>query len=127
MEQTEESIYTRVGGMSTFYQLAQAFYEGVEKDTVLRPLYPESLEEPRLHLALFLAQFFGGPTDYSQRRGHPRLRARHLPFKIGRAERDAWVKHMLAALDTVEMPDSAHAEMKDYFERAATFLINQLD
>jgi hemoglobin len=124
-ESETPSIYDLVGGHEAFFRLVNAFYDLVEQDPVLRPLYPESLDEPRQHLALFLVQFFGGPDIYSQQRGHPRLRARHLQFKIGRAERDAWVKHMTAALDAAEIDEPAHGQMREYFEQAATFLVNE--
>ena len=119
------TIYEQIGGTETFRRLVDAFYGGVENDPVLRHLYPESLKEPREHLALFLAQYFGGPTTYSELRGHPRLRMRHFPFAIGRRERDAWVKHMLAAIDSAGIVEPARTEMREYFENAATFLINQ--
>jgi hemoglobin len=119
------NIHDLVGGYPTFEKLVDHFYDAVEDDPVLRPLYPQSLEAPRLHLALFLSQFFGGPPEYSERRGHPRLRARHLPFVIGRRERDAWVKHMLAAIEATGIEEPARSHMQQYFENAATFLINQ--
>jgi hemoglobin len=119
------SLYDSVGGLETFERLAAAFYAGVEDDPILRHLYPESLEGPRHHLALFLAQYFGGPATYSETRGHPRLRMRHFPFAIGRRERDAWVRHMLAAIDSVAITEPARSQMRKYFEDAATFLINQ--
>jgi hemoglobin len=122
----EPSIYAQVGGMSTFLRLADYFYDQVDTDPVLRPLFvEETLDGPRERLALFLAQFFGGPPNYSLQRGHPMLRARHLPFAIGRRERDAWVGHMLDAIDAVGIAEPARSEMRDYFERAATFLMNQ--
>ena len=119
------NIHDLVGGYATFEKLVNTFYDAVKDDPILRPLYPDSLEEPRLHLALFLSQFFGGPPDYSERRGHPRLRARHLPFVIDRKERDAWVEHMLAAIDATGIEEPARTHMRDYFQEAATFLINQ--
>lgn len=119
------NIYELAGGLPAFERLVDAFYDEVENDAVLRPLYPESLEESRLHLALFLAQFFGGPPEYSMRRGHPRLRARHLPFRIGKRERDAWVTHILAAVDESGIEEPARSHMRNYFQEAATFLINQ--
>jgi len=126
-EADPRSIYEQVGGHETFERLVDAFYAAVETDPVLRPLYPPTLDEPKLHLGLFLSQFFGGPDVYSQRRGHPRLRARHLPFRIGRKERDAWVAHMEAALDASGIPEPACSQMREYFQEAATFLINQLE
>ena len=122
---SSRTLYDFVGGLETFERLVAAFYEGVEHDPVLRPMYPESLDGPREHLALFLAQYFGGPTTYSDTRGHPRLRMRHFPFAIGKRERDAWVSHMLAAVDAVGIAEPARAEMRRYFDDAATFLINQ--
>jgi hemoglobin len=123
MEDT--TIYEQVGGMTTFERLTDNFYDRIEQDPLLRPMFPASLDEPKHRLALFLAQFFGGPETYSEQRGHPRLRARHLPFPIGRQQRDAWVGHMLAAIDAVEIPEPARTQMQRYFQDAATFLINQ--
>lgn len=126
-ESETASVYELAGGHEAFVHLVDAFYDSVEDDPVLRPLYPESLDEPRHHLALFLTQFFGGPDVYSQLRGHPRLRARHLPFRIGHAERDAWVARMQAALDRSGIQEPAYSHMSNYFQEAATFLINQLE
>jgi hemoglobin len=127
-ELESRSIYQQVGGHDTFVRLCDAFYGRVETDPVLRPLYPDgSLDESKEHLALFLSQFFGGPDTYSQLRGHPRLRARHLPFSIGRKERDVWVTHMVASLDESGITEPAYSQIKEYFEEAATFLINRYD
>jgi hemoglobin len=121
----EQTIYDAVGGEETFRRLVDAFYEGVEGDPVLRPLYPEELTESREHLALFLAQYFGGPPRYSQKQGHPRLRMRHLPFAIGPRERDAWLRHMEAAVERVAIPSPAREVMVAYFRRVADFLMNR--
>ncbi len=127
-ELESRSIYQMVGGHATFVRLCDVFYARVETDPVLRPLYPDGpLDESKEHLALFLSQFFGGPDTYSQLRGHPRLRARHLPFVIGRKERDTWVTHMLAALDESGIVEPAYSPIKQYFQEAATFLINRYD
>jgi hemoglobin len=104
-------MFERVGGQAFFDGLIDRFYAGVEDDPVLRPLYPEDLEPGKRHLALFFGQYWGGPTTYSTERGHPRLRARHLPFTVGVPERDAWVRHMLTALDDANMDESDRAEM----------------
>jgi hemoglobin len=125
MRDTGQSIYESVGGQETFDRLVNDFYGRVESDGVLRPIYPDSLDAARQKLALFLAQFFGGPDVYSQRRGHPRLRARHLEFSIGKAERDAWLSHMLAALEATGIKEPARTQMRDYFRDASAFLINQ--
>jgi hemoglobin len=119
------SIYEQVGRWATFRTLVDEFYARVETDEVLRPLYPDSLTASKEHLALFLAMYFGGPEEYLRRRGHPRLRARHFPFAIGKPERDAWVRNMLAAVDAAAIPEPARTKMIDYFEAAASFMINR--
>ncbi|MEX0761825.1 MAG: globin [Dehalococcoidia bacterium] len=118
-------MYDRVGREPFFRDLVERFYERVEDDPVLRPLYPPDLEPGKAHLAAFLVQFWGGPPNYSAERGHPRLRIRHGQFKIGQAERDAWVRNMLAAVRTMNVSPQDEADLTQYFERAATFLINQ--
>ena len=113
-------------GEDAFHRLTAAFYAGVANDELLRPLYPEEdLEPARNRLALFLIQYFGGPTTYSDERGHPRLRIRHAPFPIDTVMRDTWMRHMLAALDAQAFPPEIDAVMRRYFEDASTFLINR--
>ena len=123
--QDRRTIFEMAGGAPAFERIVARFYEGVESDSTLRGMYPEDLEESRHHLALFLMQYFGGPTTYSEGRGHPRLRMRHIPFEIGQAERDAWMKHMTAAVESVDLPDDVRTAMLEYFDRAATFMINR--
>jgi hemoglobin len=119
------TVYEAVGGAATFERLVDTFYAGVAEDALLRPMYPEDLSGPRRHLALFLMQYFGGPSTYSDERGHPQLRKRHLPFAIDQAARDAWLRHMSAAIDRLELPELARDQLRGYFEGAATFLINR--
>lgn len=124
LEKQSNSLYERVGGDAFFASLVDRFYAGVEADPVLRPMYPADLGPPRRRLALFLAQYWGGPRTYSEERGHPRLRMRHVRFPIGRVERDAWLGHMRAAIDASDAsPDDAQA-LLEYFEMAATSLLN---
>ena len=118
------SMYDQVGGTPFFYALVERFYAGVATDPVLRPLYPQDLTGAKRNLADFLIQYWGGPDDYSRRRGHPMLRARHLPFAIGRRERDAWMHHMTAAVHAADSSAAAAKELLEYFERAATHLVN---
>lgn len=121
------SIYERIGE-DGIERVVAAFYRRVATDPILRPMYPEEdLGPAERRLRLFLIQFFGGPTTYSDERGHPRLRQRHSPFRIDAAARDAWLRHMLAALDECAIPDPASAAMREYFERMATSLINRID
>ena len=119
------TIYKRVGWYQFFVELVERFYQFVEVDISLRPLYPEDLEPGKAHLAAFLAQYWGGPRRYSLERGHPRLRQRHMPFLIGPKERDTWVKHMVAALDSMGISVDEAILMKDYFKRTATMMINR--
>ena len=118
-------IFAQVGSEKPFFQLVDAFYARVEKDLILRPMYPEDLSMPKKHLALFLIQRFGGRETYSEERGHPRMRARHLPFKIGQSERDAWMRNMTAALNTVPELAPFKEEITSFFDGFATFMINQ--
>jgi len=118
------NMYERLGGMAFFEGLTGRFYERVAKDEVLRPLYPDDLEAPRRHLCLFLAQFWGGPRLYDEERGHPRLRARHLPFKIGQKERDQWLAHMTAAVKEAHIGALEEAQLLGYFDAASTHMIN---
>ncbi len=119
------TMFERVGGGPFFVELVDRFYERVERDALLRPIYPEELEPGKTYLAAFLAQYWGGPPLYSLERGHPRLRQRHLPFAIGRAERDAWVGHMVAAVSSMGIAEEDESEMAEYFGRAATMMINR--
>ena len=119
------TLYERVGGRDFFVTLIERFYESVAVDPVLRPIYPEDLEPPKAHLAEFLAQYWGGTPQYTAERGHPRLRMRHAPFAIGQEERDIWVRHMRAALETVDVSSEDAVLLSEYFEDTATFLINR--
>lgn len=122
------SLYETLGGQPFFDELVDRFYRRVALDPVLRPLYPEDLTDPRRHLALFLGQYWGGPQTYSERRGHPRLRMRHAPFAIGEPARDAWLRHMTAALDSLVVERGIHpvveARLVDYFTMAADAMVN---
>ncbi|MCL4133662.1 UNVERIFIED_CONTAM: hypothetical protein GTU68_056734 [Idotea baltica] len=116
-----------VGGEAFFTDLAERFYAGVSADAELLSMYPQpdDLTDAKKHLALFLMQYWGGPTTYSDQRGHPRLRMRHGPFTIGVAERDAWLRHMSAAVASAEDLDPAIAQrLMDYFTMAAEHLLN---
>lgn len=118
------TIFEEAGGRPYFRALVAAFYESVADDPVLRPMYPEDLEGPAERLELFLVQFFGGPRDYEARRGHPRLRMRHLEFEIDEAARRAWMAAMDAAIDRVGTPEAVAAALRDYFESTSRFLVN---
>lgn len=119
------NVYEAAGGEPVFRELVKRFYEKVETDPVLRPVYPEEdLAGATERLALFLIQYWGGPNTYSERRGHPRLRMRHQPFAIGQTERDAWLRHMTAAVDSLELAPGVRKALLDYFDVASTAMIN---
>ncbi|HET9060528.1 MAG TPA: hypothetical protein VFN61_11450, partial [Acidimicrobiales bacterium] len=121
-----KTMYDRLGGMEFFERLTDHFYDGVERDEVLRALYPEDLAEPKQNLCLFLAQYFGGPRAYNDRRGNPQLRARHLPFTIGNDERDRWLAHMTAAVHQLKVSPLDEAQILTYFRAAANHMVNSL-
>jgi hemoglobin len=112
-------------GPEPFWRIARAFYARIDRDTFLRPMFPAELEEPIRNQAEFLIQYFGGPTTYSDHKGHPRLRMRHMPFAIDVAARNAWVACMRGALEDAAIPEPHRGAMMTYFERTATFLINR--
>ncbi|WP_370326419.1 globin [Euzebya sp.] len=120
-----DSLYVRAGGEAFFTELVAAFYRRVADDEVLRPLYPEAdLTAAEVRLRLFLIQFWGGPSTYSEQRGHPRLRMRHAPFPVGTVQIEAWLTNMRGAIEEVDPPPGITAELWDYFARAAPFMRN---
>lgn len=134
-EEHHVTVFTAVGGQLFFDRMVERFYDRVAVDEVLLRLYPEQsdLGPARERLALFLGQYWGGPQVYSERRGHPRLRMRHVPFTIGDEERQHWVDAMTEALDETlpeapldrELRDEVGRRMREYFELSAAHLVNQ--
>ena len=122
------SFYDEVGGHETFVRLVDAFYDGVAADEPLRALYPEEdLGPAKERLRMFLEQYWGGPTTYSEQRGHPRLRMRHASFAVGPDARDRWLTHMRAAVDSLGLPPAAEGLLWDYLERAAHSMLNTFE
>ncbi|KAB7743290.1 globin [Nostocoides sp. F2B08] len=125
---SEESFYEQVGGAPTFEKLVHEFYRGVAGDEALRALYPEQdLAPAERRLRMFLEQYFGGPRTYSDERGHPRLRMRHAPYPVTLDMRDRWLRHMVEAVERVDLPEAHREAMLDYFLRAAHMLVNTAD
>jgi hemoglobin len=126
--ETPQSFYDAVGGAQTFRAIASRFYELVSADEVLRPLYPDDdLDGAEDRLRMFLEQYWGGPRTYSDQRGHPRLRMRHAPYRIGFIERDAWLRCMhtaVASIDSVTLDDDHRRELVEYLEMAAQAMVN---
>jgi hemoglobin len=121
-------MFDQIGGHPAFDKLVRAFYEGVRHDPVLWPMYPEAdLEGAITRLTMFLEQYWGGPGAYSEQRGHPRLRMRHVAFKVNPEARDRWLAHMRAALDTLELSPLDDATFWGYLDRAAHALVNTFE
>lgn len=121
-------IFEWMGGEETFRRLVAEFYRRVADDPLLRPMYPEAdLGPAEDRLRMFLVQYWGGPKEYQQQRGHPRLRMRHAPFRIGPGERDAWLAHMRAALDGLDLPPGPKAQLWAYLASTAEAMRNAAD
>ena len=126
MNRLNRSVYVLAGGEPAFRTLVERFYARVAADPILRAVYPEEDLSGATHrLTLFLIQYWGGPPTYGEQRGHPRLRLRHQPFAIGQRERDAWLGHMKAAVESLELAPAVARALLDYFETASTAMINQ--
>ena len=122
------SLYEAVGGEQTFRKLVDAFYAGVAADPVLRALYPEQDLAPAAErLRMFLIQYWGGPTTYSDNRGHPRLRMRHVPFTVNREAHDAWLRHMRDAVDELGLSEEHEQQLWKYLTYAAASMVNTPD
>lgn len=121
------SVFEEAGEMPFFDGLVDRFYEGVESDEDLLALYPDQsdLAGARHRLALFLAQYWGGPTTYNQERGQPRLYMRHMLFAINLAARDRWLTAMRAAVAHMDPPPHIAARLLQYFDMAAEAMRNQ--
>ncbi len=123
-----QTFYDRVGGHETFVRLVREFYRGVAEDPPLRELYPEEdLEPAEVRLRMFLEQYWGGPKTYSEQRGHPRLRMRHHPYAVTPTQRDRWLLHMNAAIDTLGLSPMDEEVMRSYMSHAAHFMVNADD
>ncbi len=120
----EDEVYTRIGEQG-FARLAAGFYRRVAADDLLGPMYPRhDLAGAEQRLCDFLVGRFGGPQRYIARRGHPRLRMRHMPFTVDVATRDRWVALMEAALVEAALEPGSAATLRAFFADTATFLVN---
>ncbi|MGV0624643.1 globin [Mycolicibacter minnesotensis] len=124
----EPSFYDAVGGAATFDAIVSRFYQLVAQDPILRPMYPaDDMAGAEDRLRMFLEQYWGGPRTYTELRGHPRLRMRHIPYRIGPLQRDAWMRCMETAIgeiDTDTLDDVRRAELLKYLNTAADFMVN---
>ena len=120
-----EDQLVSVVGEDGIARLTAAFYRQVHEDELLGPMYPQhDREGAEQRLRDFLIYRFGGSARYLERRGHPRLRARHVPFRIDRAARDRWMQLMGRALAEVAFPAEAERCLREFLEQMATFMIN---
>ena len=126
--QPEQTFYDAIGGFPTIAKIVARFYAGVAEDEVLRPIYPEAdLGPAEERFTLFLVQYWGGPTTYSDRRGHPRLRMRHAPFAVPPLAKEHWLRHFRAGLDEANLSPELDAQFWDYVTHAAQFMVNTFD
>ena len=122
------TFYEEIGGRQTFERIVHRFYQGVADDEVLRPLYPEEdLGPAEERFRMFLIQYWGGPTTYSDRRGHPRLRMRHAPFAVTPRAAEHWLRHFRTALDEAELTPEQDTRFWDYVTHAAQFMVNTFE
>jgi hemoglobin len=119
-----ETVYDRVGGSEWFYQLLEFFYEDVIRRDEIRDFYPDDLTDSKKNTADFLIQYWGGPSSYSERRGHPRLRMRHAPYAIGEYQKESWLASMRFALDQMQPAKEINEAMTEYFLMAADHMRN---
>jgi len=125
---TEQTFYEAIGGEDTIRLVVDTFYEGVAGDELLRPMYPEEDLAPAAErFRMFLVQYWGGPSTYSEQRGHPRLRMRHAPFAVTSAARDRWLVHFRAGLDKAALAPELDEQFWAYVQHAANFMINSED
>lgn len=121
------NFYERVGGHATFQRMITLFFDGVKADPDLSAMYQHDFEGSEVRLRTFFEQYWGGPPEYSRLRGAPRLKMRHMPYKVTPRMRDRWVELMHGAITAVELPPDEDFLMRDYVERAADFLVNADD
>ncbi len=122
------SFYDEIGGQATISKIVATFYAGVATDEVLRPMYPAAdMEGAERRLRMFLTQYWGGPTTYSEERGHPRLRMRHAPYKVNPEAGQRWLLHFKSGLDSVDLTPEQYEKFWDYVTHAATFMLNSAD
>ena len=123
------TFYDAVGGEETFRTIVSEFYKQVKDDDILGPMYPaDDMAGAEDRLRWFLAQYWGGPETFNEKRGHPRLRMRHAQFHIVEAARDRWLELMANAMETVDektLPAEHRAAMWDHMERVAQMLVNE--
>jgi hemoglobin len=121
---TPGTIYEAIGGFETIDRLVTAFYKRVGKHPLLIPIFPEDLTETARKQRMFLTQFFGGPRLYSEERGHPMMRRRHLPFEITPSRRNAWLECMAEALEEAQIEEPYRTAIFEKLTMTANHMMN---
>lgn len=120
--------YERIGGEPAVRHLVERFYAHMDtlpEATAVRRMHPDDLATAKEKLFLFLSGWLGGPQLYVEKYGHPKLRARHMPFAIGEAERDQWMMCMRLVLEELALPENLRTELETAFFRTADFMRNK--
>ena len=117
------TLYEQIG-QAKIDKITKSFYQSIESDEVIRPMYPKEIKPAEERMRLFLIQVFGGPMTYTEQRGHPRLRRRHFPYSIDMNARQRWMMHMLKALKEAELEQGVEEKVIAYFEQASLHMIN---
>ncbi|SFI57926.1 globin domain-containing protein [Thermoflavimicrobium dichotomicum] len=120
-----DSLYEQIGGAKKVRELVEAFYARVQAHPLLKPIFPEDIQPVMEKQYLFLTQFLGGPPLYTEKHGHPMLRARHLPFPITPSRANAWLECMHQALDEAGITGEARDQIWARVVMAAHHMINQ--
>ncbi|SDZ26818.1 globin [Thermoactinomyces sp. DSM 45892] len=120
----QASIYEAIGGAPTIRQIVEAFYPRVKAHPLLDPIFPEDLTETIENQYMFLTQFFGGPGLYTEKKGHPMLRARHMPFEITPERAEAWLTCMHETLDEVGIHGPIREQMWSRLAMSAYHMVN---
>ncbi|PWK13443.1 globin [Tumebacillus permanentifrigoris] len=121
----EKTVYELIGGAETIRKLVDAFYKRVGQHPDLIPIFPKDLDPVADKQYLFLTQFFGGPTLYSNEYGHPMLRARHMPFEITPTRAQAWLSCMTEALDEIGLDGPVRDFVYDRLTQTAYHMVNR--
>jgi len=124
----EVTAYELLGGQAQVFALVDRFYDLMDEAPEyygIRKLHPASLDGSREKLKMYLSGWLGGPNLYIERYGHPRLRARHLPFAIGTDERNQWLACMYSAMEDVGMPEALKTRLQEAFFGTADWMRNQ--
>lgn len=123
-DEPRATLYELMGGAETIARLVNVFYDKIPRDPDLAPIFPDDLTETRQKQYCFLTQFFGGPPLYRERYGHPRLRARHLPFPITPARARAWLALMDTAMDAADIDPGVKSKLMERLTRTAAHMVN---